>query len=701
MPCAARIRWAVASIDTIETWCEPEFALGQPLSRARTSALASLIAGLAALSCSSPPAACITGEERPCSCPTGASGSQLCRADGTLDRCECVAPSDSGVADATAEDAAVPEDSGRADAGSGPDAGSDDDAGLPDAIDAGLMDSGFDAGVSLPDAGVDSCAPVTETCNRADDDCDGVVDNGAAASCSLPHARPECLIGICEIAACDVGHDDCNGTAADGCETETQTDATNCGLCGRRCPARPNSIPSCASGTCSAECMLSFGDCDAVASNGCETPLRSALNCGACGRSCRPIRGLGSCATGTCVVTMCDPGFGDCDADGFTGCEADFASDARNCGGCGVACRPGAYCDAGRCRDDVTNLTLGDGHACVLVASGNVFCWGYNGWGQLGDGTYVNRLSPEQVPGLSGVVAIRAGSRMTCALRSDGAVLCWGAGDCGVGDGTTAMRPSPTLVTTVAGGAVVEAGGQHACATSASGSLHCWGCNLQGQVGDGTTTSAPTPIEVLSGITTQDVVASIDHTCSLHPGGRVRCWGAGRRVGDGTGMMRAVPTLLTRPSDAIQISASGGHTCALRIGGTAECWGENSSGQVGDGTTFTLRLSPTPVMGLSGATALAAGGAHTCALTTGGQVRCWGYNISGQLGDGTTTSRSSPVTVPALTGAVRIDAGGFSTCVLSPDGRVLCWGSNVWGQLGDGTMSNRTSPTPVLGLPFL
>ncbi len=346
-------------------------------------------------------------------------------------------------------------------------------------------------------------------------------------------------------------------------------------------------------------------------------------------------------------------------------------------------------------------------HTCALTLRGGVLCWGDNFGGQLGDGTKVSRLAPTPVVGLStGVRELAAGAMHTCALTTGGAVFCWGSN--GFGQlGTGAPAPESLVPTVVAGFAAgvraLAANASHTCALTADGAVFCWGNNEAGQLGDGTTTNRFTPVPV-AGLTrgVQAVTAGVEHACALLEHGGIKCWGnnAYGQLGDGSGSDRKTPVdVIHLGGPAQQLHAAAYHTCAL-VGGAALCWGSNNVGQLGDGTTAG-KLAPVPVHGpdsaaLAGVLSIVGGETHTCALLAGGGVSCWGDNYYGQLGDNTADDHLLPNPVSTLAGGVQsISAGLRHTCAVTAGGGIACWGWDLDGQLGDGQGSDRLVPAPV------
>jgi alpha-tubulin suppressor-like RCC1 family protein len=357
-------------------------------------------------------------------------------------------------------------------------------------------------------------------------------------------------------------------------------------------------------------------------------------------------------------------------------------------------------------------------HTCVVKEDGTVRCWGSNDAGQLGNnsgGPGQFETTPVKVSNLSDAVSVAAGSSHTCAVRAGGGVSCWGANGSGqLGNGTTNPQSTPVSVVNPDGTALVgvtgiTAGRFHTCATRVDGTARCWGSN-GGRLGTGSTSpsSSPFAVTVTNLSDAVSVSAGDRHTCATRVNGGVRCWGSNHfgQLGIGTADDGAHATPAdVRSADGsalneVVLAAGGGfHTCVLRTNGQVRCWGNNDFGQVtGDGTATESRPSPTTVSGIGGAVVLALGTFHSCARRADGDIRCWGRNTNGQLGNlSTTTNPPDPATVVdrrvcnltsctffPLLSADGLAAGERHACSLQVDEKVRCWGDNGLGQLGTG-----------------
>lgn len=299
----------------------------------------------------------------------------------------------------------------------------------------------------------------------------------------------------------------------------------------------------------------------------------------------------------------------------------------------------------------VQQIAAGGAQTCALMDNGSVKCWGSNLWGQVGDGTGVTRGQPVDVVGLSsGVVAIAVGGSHACALLSTGGVSCWGSNTQGeLGDGTTKDHPVPTPVKGLSSGvASIVADSSRTCAVLADGSMKCWGTRIL--VGDGTTDDhhEPTLIQQLPGPIGAAVSAG-NHTCVLPESGGALCWGdndAGE-LGDGTQAYKLAPTTVAALPPQLSMIATGvSHTCALTGDGSVKCWGSNTVGQLGNGVDSIIEKTAVATISLpKNIDALVAGDNHSCVMLDSSKVLCWGSNQFLQLGNTLGNEGRTPVEV--------------------------------------------------------
>ena len=342
--------------------------------------------------------------------------------------------------------------------------------------------------------------------------------------------------------------------------------------------------------------------------------------------------------------------------------------------------------------DGLKRIVAGNAHTCVLTGQGRVRCWGDNQFGQLGYGNAIDVGDvPARLPAAAGdvplpvsdpVLQLVAGHNHTCVLLQSGLIYCWGRNNFGqlgynrtdnLGDGEAVTSFGYVTVGGLA--AVIAAGGDHTCAILQSGALRCWGRNDFGQLGRGNT-------------------ASIGDNETVFSAGNVDL-GAGVTVKD--------------------LALGDSHTCALLTTGAVRCWGRNSEGQLGYGNNANLGddepINNLQDLSLTGTVRkLVAGDFHTCALTSTGTLRCWGWGFFGQLGQnfpGFGTFNDSwgdqanelpsdlPSDIDTGSQVTDVTAGGNHTCALSSDGHLKCWGRGDSGQLGYGNFNSLLAPQPT------
>ncbi|HUI99887.1 MAG TPA: hypothetical protein VLY46_06600 [Usitatibacter sp.] len=347
----------------------------------------------------------------------------------------------------------------------------------------------------------------------------------------------------------------------------------------------------------------------------------------------------------------------------------------------------------------VVQVAAGFGHTLARRSDGTVWAWGDNSDGELGDGTTNSRPVPSQVPGLSAVISIAAGS-YSLAIQSDGSVWAWGSnGYDQIADGTyvDVLAPEKLALPAIASAAV---GFIHSSAVASDGHVWSWGHNDHGELGDGTTQQREAPV-LLAGIDDATAISTGSaHTVALKRDGTVWAWGddGSGQLGDGVRVFVSTPTIPGGASGWIAVAGGGRHSIALESDGTVVAAGNNDYGQLGDGTVAS-RATFAPVQGLSGVTAISAGFYHSLALKGDGTVWAWGLGYNGRLGNGGDSSQGPvPVQVSGLAGVTQVSAGGGHSLALEKDGSVWAWGENGYGQLGDGTTATRFVPVRVAGL---
>ncbi len=338
------------------------------------------------------------------------------------------------------------------------------------------------------------------------------------------------------------------------------------------------------------------------------------------------------------------------------------------------------------------SVSANEKHACAILDDGNLKCWGFNNYGQLGIGSQTLQNSPQLVDlGLGRTaVSVSLGRFHTCAILDGGTLKCWGhnyEGQLGIGS-TSGIFVGLALPQTVNLGTgktavTVSLGEEHTCANLDDGSLKCWGRNDYGQLGVGSTIGQTTPqlVDLGVGRTALSVILGSFHTCAILDDGMMKCWGyhGSGRLGVGsanTNQETPQSVNLGVGRTAIYAGLGSEHTCANLDDGSLKCWGVNNYGQLGIGSTTNQETPQLVDLGL-GRTALSVslGEEHTCAILDDGSLKCWGQNTYGQFNSDLTRVRNpKEIGIKSSVNVKQSSVGNDYTCAILYDDSLKCWG---------------------------
>lgn len=332
--------------------------------------------------------------------------------------------------------------------------------------------------------------------------------------------------------------------------------------------------------------------------------------------------------------------------------------------------------------DQYLSMSVSEFQICRINLVNELYCWGQNTRGQVGNGTLLPVATPTRIDNLSTYTEVSTSEgEHTCAITTAGDLKCWGYNFNGqLGNGTTTDLLTPGIIDSGTQYKMVSTGENHTCAITTMDELKCWGDNAQGQLGDGTTNERSTPIVVDGGISYLSISAGRFSTCGITSGFALRCWGlnSNSQLGLGDTTNRLSPTVVDPGVSYSSISLGYNHVCGImQTTLQLKCWGSGTNGKLGNGSLVN-RSTPGLVDMAVSFLSVELGFNHTCAVTSTNELKCWGNNNNGQLGDGSLTDRYLPAIVNPGVQYQRINSSNLRTCAITVGNRTQCWGSNTY-----------------------
>ncbi|MBI5417584.1 Ig-like domain-containing protein [Candidatus Poribacteria bacterium] len=342
-------------------------------------------------------------------------------------------------------------------------------------------------------------------------------------------------------------------------------------------------------------------------------------------------------------------------------------------------------------------FSSGGNYTVGLRSDGTLWAWGRNNYGQLGDGTTINKSIPTYIDADTTWIAIACGNEHTIGLINNGTLWAWGRNNFGqLGDSTTINRFTPSKIGTDSNWEAIACGDNHSLGLRADNTLWAWGRNIYGQLGNGTNVDKITPTQIGADNTWFAIACGSEYTIGLKNDSTLWAWGrnAYGQLGNGTNIDKTIPTQIGMDTTWIAMACGKEHTIGLKNDSTLWAWGRNNYGQLGNGTNIDKAM-PIQIGMDTTWVAIACGDNHSLGLKADGTLWTWGNNGNGQLGDGTNIDINSPTQIGHNTTWVKIRAGDNYTIALDNHTILWAWGQNNYGQIGDNTNTDKNVITNV------